>query len=322
MSKPKLAISFSGGRSSAVMTKLCLDKYGPTHEIVVTFANTGCEHPATLDFVKACDDNWGFGTVWLEAVISPEKGLGVRHKVVLYETASRNGEPFEAHIAKNGLPNPTNPNCTRVLKTDVLEHYLKSIGWVQGKKINYQTAIGICVDEIDRMSVHAERFGFIYPLVESGITKAKVNAIMVEQPWDLKIPNDAFGNCQWCWKKSDRKLYTLAKLDPTVFDFPARMEREYGLVKTGAEYKATSPDGRRHFFRGHRDTTDIIREANEKRNLILYTDQVQSSIFDELLDMGGSCSDGCEIGADDDYPADMLEAARVILAPVKLQGVG
>jgi 3'-phosphoadenosine 5'-phosphosulfate sulfotransferase (PAPS reductase)/FAD synthetase len=75
--KPKLAISFSGGRSSAVMTKLCLDEYSSTHEIVVTFANTGCEHPATLDFVRDCDRYWNFGTVWLEAVIDPTPGVGV-----------------------------------------------------------------------------------------------------------------------------------------------------------------------------------------------------------------------------------------------------
>ena len=294
----KLAISFSGGRSSAVMTKLCLDKYGDTHEIVITFANTGCEHPATLDFVRNCDRHWGFNTVWLEAVINPEHGKGVTHKIVDYETASRNGEPFEAHIRKSGIPNPTSPVCTSRLKTDVMEHYLRSIGWVQGKKINYQTAIGIRADEIDRISEHAERFGFIYPLVEAGVTKSKVNAIMAKQSWDLKIPNDALGNCTWCWKKTNRKLYTLAKTHPEVFDFPARMEREYGHVKAGEKYKATGPDGRRHFFRGHRDTADIIREAHEKQGMILYTDAVQSSIFDELLDIGGACSDGCEIGHD------------------------
>ena len=301
ISKPRLAISFSGGRSSAVMTKLCLEEYGATHEIVVTFANTGCEHPATLDFVRDCDENWGFNTVWLEAVINPAEGEGVRHNVVTYETASRNGEPFEAAIAKYGIFNQINKGCTGKLKVSVVNSYLSSIGWVHGKKIDHQMAIGIRADEIDRMSDQAGKRGLIYPLVDKGITKAKVNAIMAAQPWDLKIPNDALGNCTWCWKKSDRKLYTIAKTHPEVFDFPARMERDYGHVKTGPTYKATGPDGRRHFFRGHRDTTDIIREANEKQGLILYTDAVQSTIFDELLDIGGGCSDGCEIGADDDY---------------------
>lgn len=32
--KPRLAISFSGGRTSAVMTKLCLERYRESHDIV------------------------------------------------------------------------------------------------------------------------------------------------------------------------------------------------------------------------------------------------------------------------------------------------
>jgi hypothetical protein len=295
--KDKLAISFSGGRSSAVMTKLCLDKYSDTHEIVVTFANTGCEHPATLDFVKACDDNWGFNTVWLEAVVGPP-GVGIRHRIVNYETASRNGEPFEALIAKYGIPNQVDPHCSERLKMNVSRDYLKSIGWTRGGQPDHDTAIGIRADEIDRMSQHAAKERFIYPLVDLGVTKAKVNSIMAQQPWDLKIHNDAFGNCVWCWKKSYRKLYTLAKLDPSVFDFPARMEREHGTTKAGPDYAATSPDGRRYFYRGHKSTADIISDSKTRTGMALYTDQVQSTIFDELLDLGGACSDGCEVGHD------------------------
>ena len=88
----RLAISFSGGRSSAVMTKILLEKLADSHEIIVTFANTGCEHEATLQFVRDCDMIWNFKTVWLEAVIGPE-GVGPRAKVVTFETASRNGDP-------------------------------------------------------------------------------------------------------------------------------------------------------------------------------------------------------------------------------------
>jgi len=302
MEKPKLAISFSGGRSSSVMTKLCLDKYSDTHEIVVTFANTGCEHPATLDFVRDCDEHWGFNTVWLEAVVSPVDGEGIRHKVVNYESASRNGEPFEAFIAKYGIPNQTNPVCTSRLKEDALNSFRKSIGWKLGKKRNYQTAIGIRADEIDRISDTASEQGFIYPLVDAGITKGYVNQFMAQQAFDLKIPNDALGNCVWCWKKSDRKLFTLAKTHPWVFDFPAKMEEKYATVRShypsGEPYKATGDDGKRHFFRGHRDTADIKRQAAELTQMVLYTDQTQITVFDALLDIGGACSDGCEIGHD------------------------
>jgi len=290
MMKPRLAISNSGGRTSAVMTKLCLDKYSDTHEIVVTFANTGCEHPATLDFVKACDENWGFNTVWLEAVVGPP-GVGIRHRVVSYETASRKGEPFEAYIAKHGIPNRTAPQCSSRLKTEVMEDYLKSLGWKTTlRKRDYWTAIGIRVDEIDRMSSQANRYKFLYPLIDMGWTKDMVNAYMRQYDFDLALPNDAFGNCVWCWKKSLRKLLTVAKADPSNFDFPARMEAEYGT------FKADKSGGRRVFFREFRSTQDIL--AMSKLPFVPYQDSSQITIWDEMLDLGGACNDGCEIGHD------------------------
>ncbi len=62
----KIAISFSGGRSSAVMTQLVLQKY-PDAEIEITFANTGFEHEDTLRFVNDCDRHlFGGRVVWIE----------------------------------------------------------------------------------------------------------------------------------------------------------------------------------------------------------------------------------------------------------------
>lgn len=282
MKKPRLVISFSGGRSSAVMTKLCLEKYGATHDIVVIFANTGCEHLSTLDFVRDCDTHWGFNTVWLEAVVfhGQEKSSG--HRVVSYETASRHGEPFAEVIAKYGMPNPNKAmHCTRELKKNAVDSYLRAIGWKFNKDLDHQMAIGIRADEIDRMSKRAASRGLIYPLVELGWTKDMVNAYMRHAPFDLQLPNDAFGNCVWCWKKSLRKLMTVAKADPSAFDFPRRMESKYGQ------------DGTK-FFRGNRSSSDII--AMSQLPFEPYEDSRQRTIWDELLDIGGACSDGCEIG--------------------------
>ncbi len=72
----KLAISFSGGRTSAVMTKILLDKF-PEKEIIITFANTGLEHPDTLRFVKDCDENiFNNKVVWIEGVTTHGKRKG------------------------------------------------------------------------------------------------------------------------------------------------------------------------------------------------------------------------------------------------------
>lgn len=293
MDRPKLAISFSGGRSSAVMTKLCLEEYGDSHEIVVTFANTGCEHPATLDFVRDCDLHWGFNTVWLEAVVTHGQRIGIRHRIVNYETASRNGEPYEEAVKKHGVFNVANPKCTSRLKTEVMESFLgREIGWnTRTGQRDYDTAVGIRADEIDRLSSKSEAYRFIYPLVDFGYTKEMVNAFMRQYSFDLRLPSDAYGNCVWCWKKSLRKLMTVAKEDPLAFDFPARLEAQYGGLN------AKNSCGIRVFFRESRSTQDILAMAQAVK-FEPYADSSQLTIWDELLDLGGACSDGCEIGHD------------------------
>lgn len=301
MKKLKLVISFSGGRSSAVMSKICMDKYKDTHEILVIFANTGCEHPATLNFVRDCDINWGLGVVWVEGVYSPIKGEGISHKVVDYNSAARNGEPFEEYIKCYGIPNQANPSCSQKLKKHPINSYLSSIGWRRGGygPPDYKMAIGIRADEIDRISKSAMKDGVVYPLIDMGINKQAVNNAMSNIPWDLKIPNDAYGNCVWCWKKSNRKLMTLAKDFPSAFDFPLLMENRYSSHMTyypdGTEYKCLGPDKKRHFFRGHRDVKDIFQSASRMQESDKYGEEViQPGLFDPVLDLGGGCESSCE----------------------------
>ena len=160
--KKQLLISFSGGRTSAYMTWWLLNIWPDRNnwEIIVVFANTGKEREETLEFTNECDVRFGFNTVWIEAVTNPIRGKGVSFKIVNFETANRTGEPFEQMIKKHGLPNVKNPHCTRELKKYAIRAYCRSIRW---KK--YYTAIGIRIDEVDRISVSAEKERFIYPLV-------------------------------------------------------------------------------------------------------------------------------------------------------------
>lgn len=46
-----IQVSFSGGRSSAMMAKIMVDNHRKD-ELIFTFANTGKELPETLDFVN------------------------------------------------------------------------------------------------------------------------------------------------------------------------------------------------------------------------------------------------------------------------------
>jgi len=296
---PKLAISFSGGRTSAVMTKKLWDAYKFKKDILITFANTGCEHPATLDFVFQCESEFGWPVVWLEAVVDPRKGKGIRHRVVDYQASSRNGEPFEAAIAKYGIFNKVSPNCTGRLKVDVMNSFLSEYGFYRGKRLNYKTAIGIRADEVDRVSQNAmAKIGAIYPLVDMNWSKRDVGLEIARWGFDLRIPGDHFGNCTWCWKKSLRKLMTVARQSPEAFDFPARMEDKHGADeinknRNGGRDKA-------HFFREHMSAMELV-EMSRVRVFREYTDDAYEHGWERELDFGSSCGESCEIGADLEY---------------------
>jgi 3'-phosphoadenosine 5'-phosphosulfate sulfotransferase (PAPS reductase)/FAD synthetase len=294
--KPKLAISFSGGRTSAVMTHLLINqlRVHQTHEVRIQFANTGCEHPATLDFVRACQDAFGWDVNWLEAKVNPERGAGVRHTVVDYETASREGEPFRKVVEKYGIFNRTSPACTSRLKTDVFKSFLQSEGFKFGKHVDHRTSIGIRYDEAERMSSRKEEFKLWYPLIDHKITKRDVALEIKKWGFDLQIPHDAFGNCTWCWKKSLRKHLTLAQQDPSVFDFPRRMEQEFGHVKGDT---AAAKEGRRYWFKDYM-TADEIIELSKTKKFTPYEDDAHDHAFDETLDAGGGA---CDSGACDVY---------------------
>ena len=294
MTKPRLSISFSGGRTSAVMTKLLLERFGTTHDIHVVFANTGCEHPATLDFVRDCDKHFGFNTVWIEAIVSPVQGEGIRPKIVTYETASRDGGPFRAYIAKHGLPNAAAQNCTSRLKVDPLTYYREHIvGWKRG---TFDTAIGIRADEVDRVSTKAKELRYIYPLVTWGYTKERVLDECATWPFDLRIPGEHYGNCVWCWKKSLRKLLTIAKNDVEQFRFPLEMDALYGQFKLTPA--SVSPDGKRKMFRKHMDTWDIIEMAHFGPEFEEFQDHRQLARLTEL-DVGSACGESGEIGTEE-----------------------
>lgn len=284
--KDRLLVSFSGGKTSAyMMVRIFKELRHQWSEITVCFANTGQEHEKTLVYVRDMAALYGIPVVWLEAVPVMEHGVGTGHKIVSFETAARKGEPFRAAIEKFGIPNSQFPHCNRELKLRPITSYLRSIGWDTG---SYNTAIGIRADEADRMSANAEKDGLIYPLVKWLVTKQDVLQWDREQPVKLGIP-EHWGNCVWCWEKSYRKLATISTQLPEVFEFPKEMEIKH--VNTGAGR------GDRRFFRGRLTANDIFELARNP-NFVPFVDG--QAWIDPELDVGGSCGDSCEIGADSD----------------------
>lgn len=251
--KPRLLVCFSGGRTSAYMTYRLLREKADEYDIRVVFANTGQENEATLEFVHQCDVQLGFPTVWVEADVWPDKGERTGYRRVTFETASRNGEPFEAVIAKYGVPNQNYKHCTRELKEMPIHSWLWATGWEKGE---YTTAIGMRADEPRRTKTRKPdrqlRQIKVYPLAHWWPTdKEDVLDFWEWMPFDLQLAEHR-GNCKWCYKKSQQKLRRVWQETPDDFAFPARMESLYGDVGGNVV------EGPRRIFREYRSTRDLI----------------------------------------------------------------
>jgi len=207
-------INFSGGRTSAYMTKRLIDE-GLT-DYLITFQNTGKEMPETLDFINECDIKWNLNIIWLEY----RKPAGF--EVINYESASRNGRPFTELLNQrpSGIPNQYFRFCTMELKINTLKRYLKSIGITEYTNYN-----GIRYDEPHRWSKAQENTEL--PLVKWKITKKDVIEFWNKQNFDLKI-NEPYGNCDCCFLKGKGKLMKIAKENPELFQYWINIEKNSG----------------------------------------------------------------------------------------------
>ena len=317
----KVVVSFSGGKTSSFMAAKLKETY-PDITFIFIFANTGLECKETLYFIKQCSDYFGLNVVWVEAVVNPEHGKGITHKVVNYVTASRHGEPFEAHIAKSGIPNANKPQCSDRLKKLVIEDYknkngLKGVTHCIGMRADEPNrvlskdkqkkllSLGLSDSQLHSFMCMNDQYKKVlaptlFDLPTSVVKEGFLTGYNLFYPlfaWDVdkQDVNDFWesmpftleleehqGNCATCWKKSDKKLWLLAVEEPEKFNFMRRTEKQYQDVKPN------NNGVRRTFFRRNRSTEDILNEAKDYdattlRKMIGYKD-----------DQDSGCSESCE----------------------------
>lgn len=221
--KEPTCISFSGGRTSAYMLYRVLQAHDMSlpEDAVVCFCNTGKEHEATLDFVRDVQEHWKVPIVWLEYAKNEQK-----FRVVDYNTASRNGEPFAEMITnKQFLPNSVMRFCTTELKILPINRYMASIGFPE-----FETMAGIRADEPRRIgklrqTLHA-------PLATANITQADVQAFWAANDFDLglafKNKVTALGNCDLCFMKGGNQLMSIIQHEPNRAIWWAEQEKRIG----------------------------------------------------------------------------------------------
>lgn len=275
-----ILVSVSGGKTSLYLAKRIHDDYHTTHNVIFVFANTGAEHPETLEFLHRAETMWGIHIIWLEAVVH-EGRKATTHKVVNYHTADREGKVFEKVVRKYGIPNVSWGHCNREMKLNVIHSFAS--GYFGCKEYQlYQTVIGIRCDEVDRVAKDRVEKHKIYPLVSQyPTTKKDVQEFWNEIPWRLNIP-EHYGNCLTCFKKSDRKLVTIVREHPEFFKLFKRLEF----------FSHIGPDeGERQFYRKKRTIADIFELAKDE-SIQSFTDDAFIP-FNPELDVDEPCGHDC-----------------------------
>jgi hypothetical protein len=247
--------SISGGRSSAMMSYILHNhpKYKDDNKVFV-FANTGMERPETIEFLKNCEKHWGINIVKVEGVYSETMGVGVGYKVVEWDELAMNAEPFDGAIMQlnkgdyEGLPHSKAPYCSDYLKTRPIQKFAKEYF----KTKNFVTSIGFRAEDMPKRiswpEIKAEDKR-IYPLLtdfEKPIGQRELTEWWQTQPFELGI-HSKFGNCELCWKKSDRNIVETIQHGTRFVDWWAKHEQTYGHTS----------------FRGNKSIHDYVKMAQQ-----------------------------------------------------------
>lgn len=232
------SLSFSGGRTSGYMLVRLIELAGPVPDRgVVSFQNTGKEHPATLEFVRRVAEYTETDVRWLE--FYQDRKYHPLARLTSYDNASRSGEPFVMAMEweSGWLPNQHRRWCTKKMKFETLKRHLLSLGWRR-----WENLIGIRADEPSRLGyTRHRRVTRRFPLAELGVTVDDVAAFWKSMPFDLELPTDMgrnyAGNCTGCFLKSELDLALLCRNDPEEFSWWEGLEARSGSTfKKGWSY--------------------------------------------------------------------------------------
>lgn len=273
-----LLINCSGGRSSAMMARhiQTSEKYIDFQKLFV-FCNTGLERPETIQFLKNQMKYWNIPLNIIEGVYSLKKGVGVKSKLVDFETMDMDGEVFSQcieHLNKNkwtGVPNPAIPYCSDYLKVRVAKNFAKEVFGTN----DYFSAIGFRREDMPKritwkeISLDKKR---IFPLLtdyQIAVDLFELNRFFENELFNLEIHSE-LGNCAYCQKASLKILIKRIQFDLRTqnfkyIDWYGKEEDKYG----------------NRFFRGNLSIQDLVKIAEDALN-----DGIQLEMFS---DVGEAC---------------------------------
>lgn len=263
--KNPLLVLVSGGRSSAFMARhiQTSEKYKDYTKLFV-FCNTGQERPETIEFLRDMVKHWDLPLNLIEGVYSKKAGVGVKHKVVDFESLDMNNGPYTGaimHYNKHkwvGVPCDPAPYCSHYLKVLPSHSFAKKIFGTT----KYIKAIGYRIEDMPKRITFAELRAdtkIIAPNItdfDAPISNLDLNRFFDNIPFKLQIHND-LGNCEICWKKSDKSLIRNIQYGVRSTEWAHRMETMYNNT----------------FYRERRSIRDFEALAKSGKQLDMFDDE-------------------------------------------------
>lgn len=204
----KKVVSFSGGRTSAYLCYLMIEKFG-RENVDFVFMDTGFEHPATYDFVRSVGDGLDIHITCLRGNFNSELGMGVSYDVVPIFNIGCDLAPFANMIKKYGVPYVGGMFCTDRMKLRPFQKYCND----KYGKGGYETWLGIRADEPSRLT---KKNGIRYLSEISDFEKQDIINWWKSKDFDLEI-EEWLGNCVFCPKKSNLKLAAAQRDEPEIY---------------------------------------------------------------------------------------------------------
>lgn len=249
----EIAVSFSGGKSSAMMCWLLENHEDYKHlKKHYVFANTGREMPATIIFAKRWMNEYlGVKLNVIEAKVYHDLAKSTGYNLVDWQNLSMDGKPYEEVVKKYGLPSISFPHCSRELKQNPIKAFIREhLGLKNG---DYVQALGMRYDEPRRVKPNTE---FTYPLWDKKVTKSSVLEFFESDSYRKNFYNldieEFEGNCDFCFKKSHSKLMKMFAKHPQRFLWWDNLQEKY--------YK-----GNDEIFRGKKLSRQLLRDGFENK---------------------------------------------------------
>lgn len=275
----KKVVSFSGGRTSAYLCHLMIEKFG-VENVDIVYMDTGFEHPSTYDFIRNCAKRFKSSITFLRGDFSTPIGVGVNYHIVDVDSIGCDGKPFSEMMQKYGAPYIGGMFCTDRMKLTPFKKYCNDMYGRDG----YETWLGIRADEPRRLS---PKKGIKYLAEISDFEKEDILKWWGNQDFDLGIP-EQLGNCVFCPKKSNLKLAAAQRDEPELYmQWLDMLYSDSVRVddKTGHWSK---------MYRGNQSLEQLIATFDGSTG-----DEIKARMRGAKHLNTGSCSESCEVFNDD-----------------------